>query len=224
MTMYKWLFFDLDDTLLDFGATERAAFKGMLKKNGISYREGAFESYAKINKALWKAVENGQLSQQDLKRLRFKQWVEHEQLALDPDELANDFVEGLSQGHFLVADSEEVIHSLSRSYRLAIITNGIAEVQKSRLAKSSIGPYFKHVYISEAIGYSKPDKRFFEWVIHDLGIENKKDILIIGDSIASDMVGGHNLGIDTCLFSVKGETSPYATFVITSLKELLLRL
>ena len=110
----------------------------------------------------------------------------------------------LSSSPFEIDGAEEFLKKLNKKYDIYVITNGVKRVQTIRLSLVNITKYFKKVYISEEIGYQKPSVEFFDFVLNDLNIKNKKEILIIGDSLSSDIQGGINSGIDTMWYNPKG--------------------
>ena len=119
------------------------------------------------------------------------------------------------------AMAEELCKKLSEKYELYIVTNGIGTVQQSRLAKSGLLPYFKDVFVSEKIGSQKPEKKFFDFVFENISEKDKSKVVIVGDSMSSDILGGINAGIDTCFFNPLGREEVYSpTYAVKSFKEL----
>ena len=107
------------------------------------------------------------------------------------------------------------------NFELYIVTNGIATVQKSRLAKSGLLPCFKGVFISEEVGSQKPEKKFFDYILDKIPEKDKSKVIIIGDSMSSDILGGINAGIDTCFFNPWGRAEIYSpTYTAKSFDEL----
>ena len=118
----------------------------------------------------------------------------------------------------------EVISKLSPFYKMLLVTNGIADVQRPRMEKSEIIKYFEGVVISDEIGFAKPSTEFFDVAFSQMGNPPKKDVIIIGDSFTSDMEGGINYGIDTCWYNRnknKNEFSLNITYEIFDLDSLL---
>ena len=221
MKKYKVLLFDADETLLDFPASEKAALKSVLEYAGIPYSEELRVSFSRINLALWKKLEKGLVTRDIIKLKRFEEFVTEEGLAADPKDLAVHYVEALAQSCFVLNGAKELCEALSRDYDLYIVTNGIATVQKNRLSKSGLLPYFKGVFISEEIGSQKPEKRFFDYIFDSLENKNKSEFIIIGDSMTSDILGGINAGIDTCFFNPWGREELYPpTYTANSFEEL----
>jgi HAD superfamily hydrolase (TIGR01549 family) len=109
----------------------------------------------------------------------------------------------LSSSPFEIDGADEFLNKLSQKYNIYVITNGVKRVQTIRLSLVNITKYFKKIYISEEVGYQKPNIEYFEYVLNDLKITNKEDLLIIGDSLSSDIKGGINSGIDTMWYNPK---------------------
>jgi 2-haloacid dehalogenase len=90
---------------------------------------------------------------------------------------------------------------LYEKVELVIITNGLKDVQKPRLARSTIGRYFADMIISDDVGAAKPSREIFDIAFRRMNDPDKGDVLIIGDSLSSDIKGGSDYGIDTCWFN-----------------------
>ena len=120
--------------------------------------------------------------------------------------------------------AEEVLRTLQATCRLAIVTNGLLAVQRSRLARSRIRDYIAELIISEEVGAAKPEPAFFTAAFARMGQPAKSDVLLIGDSLSSDMQGGLDYGLDTCWYNPAGEPRPNGlpiTYEIGHLHDLL---
>jgi 2-haloacid dehalogenase len=107
---------------------------------------------------------------------------------------------------------------------MMIITNGLADVQRPRFARSAIGDCFADLVISEEVGAAKPHNRIFDIAFEKMQFPKQDEVLIIGDSLSSDIEGGNNYGIDTCWFNPQrepGNEEVEPTYEITALGELL---
>ncbi|GAA4854987.1 YjjG family noncanonical pyrimidine nucleotidase [Paenibacillus vulneris] len=224
MKNYDIIFFDIDDTLFDFSKSEKQAFKKVLEKYNLLNSLRLFKkSYQEINKVLWGELENGKLSLVELGSERFKRlFLEHE-LEIDAVLFNQDYLGFLGEQSHLVQGAEKVINALSHK-RLAIITNGFTNVQTSRINNSPIGGKFEHIIISELTGFQKPQTEIFDYAFHKLQITDKSNVLMVGDSLTSDIQGGINYGIDTCWFNPKHKentTSFKPTYEINKLEGLI---
>ena len=127
----------------------------------------------------------------------------------------------------LYDNSIELIETLHKSYRLAIVTNGLTSVQDKRIRKSSIAKFFETIVISEEVSTAKPNPKIFEHTLKSMNFFDKSKVLMIGDSLSSDIQGGINFGIDTCWYNpnkVINETSIKPTYEISNFDELKLLL
>ena len=221
--MITTLLFDLDETLLDFHKAEENAIKQTLLQLNIEPTPKTLALYSAINDSLWKLLEQGKRTREQLVIERF---------ALLFAELKEDhssvlaqsiYQDQLSQQAFLLPGARELLEQLQDKYSLYVVSNGTACVQDSRLAKSGIAGYFKEIFISQRIGFHKPQAEFFQSCFSKIPDFHPNQTMIIGDSLTSDMQGGVNAGIYTCWYNPKKLTSPAAIpidFQISSLGEL----
>ena len=189
---YKYILLDADDTLFDFKASEHAAIIKTAEEFGFTVTIDDVALYSKINKSVWEAFEEGRYSREELQTLRFQKWFESINLAVDISLFNISYKENLADSSILIKGALEFIKQLSKFSSLYIVTNGLSVTQRKRFANSPIAEYIKKIYISEEIGFAKPDKRYFDYIFKDLGICDKSQVLIFGDSLTSDMQGGKN--------------------------------
>ncbi len=196
---YKTLLFDLDGTILDYSRSESAALFGAYDKIfGATPPDGFLSVYQNINSSLWKEFEKDNISINSLKKKRFSDLLKEFSLNCDPLKFSKVYLEELAAGGYLVDGSLDVLKLLHPNYRMGAVTNGIGVIQRSRIEKAGIGGYFETLIISDEIGIAKPDPDFFRITMEKMGIENRSEMLMIGDSLSSDILGGLNAGIDTC--------------------------
>lgn len=201
---YKTILIDLDDTLLDFQKSEDVAIRTTIKTLGIEPTEDVVSAYKAINLKYWKMFERKEIEREALLIARFKEFCELLNITNKDFSLLNEtYFHYLSSSPFEIDGADEFLNKLSQKYNIYVITNGVKRVQTIRLSLVNITKYFKKVYISEEIGYQKPSVEFFEFVLNDLNITNKEEVLIIGDSLSSDIQGGINSGIDTMWYNPK---------------------
>lgn len=225
---YEIILFDADETLYDFKKSEREAFKNTMLKFNINYDENYhLKIYKEINSALWKEFEQGLVTQEVLKIERFKRLSKALKIRFDENEFANSYIENLANASFLYDNSLELIETLNKSFRLAIVTNGLTSVQNKRIRQSSIAKFFDAIVISEEILIAKPNPKIFEHTLKLMNFSDKSKVLMIGDSLSSDIQGGINFGIDTCWYNpnkIINETSIKPTYEISNFDELKLLL
>lgn len=221
---YEVILFDADETLYDFKKSEREAFKNTMLKFNIDYDENYhLKIYKEINTALWKEFEQGLITQEKLKIERFKRLSDTLEIRFDATNFAKLYMEYLADASFLYDNSMELIETLNKSHRLAIVTNGLTLVQDKRIRKSTLAKFFETIVISEELLISKPDPKIFEHTLKHMNFFDKSKVLIVGDSLSSDIQGGINFGIDTCWYNpskIVNQTSIKPTYEISNFDEL----
>lgn len=238
----KYLLFDADDTIFDFKRAERESIYEVMSQNGLPTTPEVLDKYATINLQLWKSLERGEVTREDLFVLRFTRLLDyvqqearwHDEWALDDfDWEAADgasynemFLNALGRQSFLQADAQGIVKELAKEYTLALVTNGVERVQRSRLESSALSEYFEAVFVSEVLGVEKPDPRFFDAVCEHFAIEDRQEALVIGDSLSADIRGANLAGIRSCWFNpynIPQPTDEHAAvpdYTIQSLREL----
>lgn len=221
---YTTFLLDLDHTLFDTDASEDAAFAQTLLAAGIDEPDCYREAYRRINLELWACVERGELAASRLRDLRFERLVAEHGLAADPGKMADDFVAGLAANGELFAGALEVLEVLSGYARLALVSNGLAEVQRARIERVGIGAYFRAIVISAEVGVAKPAPGIFDIAFAALDSPARQTAVMVGDNLASDIRGGRDYGISTCWYNPQGRPSGNvndADHTIGDLRELL---
>ncbi|CAM3062782.1 YjjG family noncanonical pyrimidine nucleotidase [Filibacter tadaridae] len=219
---YDVLLFDLDDTLFDFGETEKHAlfnsFQTFSLPNGLTdYRA----SYHAISSPLWNDLEQGRITLAELKVERFKQLFLQYALDIDAELFSHTYLDNLGKEIHLI-DGVEAMLTKTSPHRLAVLTNGFTDVQYARINGSSLRDTFETIITSEEAGCQKPQPGIFDYTFEKLRITDKSRVLMIGDSLSSDIQGGHNYGIDTCWFNPnnkKNTTAILPTYEIQSWDE-----
>jgi len=223
---YSTLLFDADNTLLDFSIAEHISLVRTMKNYGVPVNDDNIRAYVDINNSLWKRLEKKEITKPELKQIRFRLFFDTIGFGFSGDTLeVNEHYLGLlSQCGYTMSGAKELAEKLSLAgYELYIVTNGIAKAQALRLEKSGLLPYIKDVFVSESIGFPKPDKRFFDYVLENIPEKDKNKIVVIGDSLSSDILGAVNSGLDSIWLNMKNEAPPTEfspTQTVSSLKEL----
>ena len=198
---YKWLLFDADGTLFDYDKAELGALKRTFEDSGINCSDFCHQRYRQINIGLFKDIEMGLISSIELRIKRFELLFSEFDIDLDVEKFSEKYLWNLSKNSMLLPGALETIRNLYPKYKMLLVTNGIAEVQRQRFDSSGIKKYFANIIISDEAGFAKPATEFFDFSFKTMGEPNKKNVMIIGDSLTSDMTGGENYGICTCWYN-----------------------
>ena len=224
MKSYCWLLFDADGTLFDYDRAETFALRQSFTQIDAPFDADCQAKYRAINHQIWQHFEQGKITAERLKSRRFELLFETLGLDVNAQAFSDRYLSNLSQATFLMQGAEEIVKKLSKAYHIAMITNGLTKVQRPRFRNSMISAYIEATIISEEVGVAKPDPKIFDIAFEQMQYPNRDVVLIIGDSLTSDMQGGQNYGIDTCWFNpenVSNRTAIVPTFEIQHLSELL---
>jgi len=205
---YTWLLFDADETLLDYASAEAAALQRAAMDRLGRFQASDLDIYRRINKALWLAYERGEITREALRAQRFAQWLQATGASDDGRAFGEHYLHRLGEQGDLIPGAVETLATLREPYRLALITNGFSQVQRERLARTPFSEWFSPIIISEEVGASKPEPDIFDIALREMGSPPRSEVLLIGDSLTSDMAGGIGYGLDTCWFNPHGQTRP----------------
>ena len=198
--MYKYILFDADNTLLDFDKAEEISISNTFIHFGIdtSYSR----RFSEINSSLWRLFEIGGIEREEIKTKRFQLLVDELGINnISASEMSEKYLYELSCSSYTYDGAAELCEELAKAGKnLYIITNGHTVTQTKRLKNSNFIKYIKKSFISEQIGYQKPNKAYFDYVLNEINA-SESECIIIGDSLSSDIKGGINSGIDTCWFN-----------------------
>ncbi len=219
MKKYQWLFFDADETLFHFDA-----FRGlvlMFSRYGVDFTREDFDEYQLTNKPLWVEYQNGTVTAYELQTRRFASWAE--KLGVTPEQLNSSFLDAMAEICEPLEGVREQLDAMKGKVRMAIITNGFTALQNIRLERTGLKDYFDFVVVSEEIGVAKPDPAVFDYALEQAGFPSRDSVLMVGDTLGSDVLGGLNSGMDACWFNHAGnpaEDSIKPTYTIQSFAEL----
>lgn len=198
---YEIILFDVDDTLFDFGMSEEKALHNTFVKFGLPKGMTDYRAdYKEISKGLWGDLEQGRITLSELGVERFKRLIAKHKLDISAEVFSNSYLEYLGKETHLIQGAVELCGRLT-DYRLAIMTNGFTAVQTARIENSPLRNTFEYIIMSEEAGFQKPDIGIFDYAFSKLQITDRAKVLIVGDSLTSDIQGGINYGIDTCWFN-----------------------
>jgi len=221
--MLKSIFFDLDETLLDFTRAEAVALSRALRAFDMEPIPHVIERYHILNISQWKLMEEGKLSRVGVLTRRFELLFEELGWDMDVSAFNNQYEIFLGEGHFFLPGAEKLLQELVPRYDLYLATNGASSVQRGRLKSAGLEPYFKGIFISEEVGYNKPSLEYFQASFAAIPGFDPSAAVIVGDSLTSDIRGGKNAGIRTCWLNPSGEIPPsdiVPDYTVSSLEEL----
>lgn len=226
MKSYKNIFFDLDRTLWDFDTNALQTFKEIyesyeLFKHFSNFTE-FYDSYKAINDKLWEKYRNCEISKEELSWKRFYDTLKTKGICDEEMSRAMsfDYINKGPEKTALFPDTIQILEYLQSKYSLYIVTNGFKEVQYKKMSNCKLESFFKKIFVSEEVGYNKPDKRFFEHVLKQTKA-TAKDSLIIGDDLKVDIEGAKNCMIDSVWLNTNNsDISDLPNYIISELQEL----
>ena len=206
---YEGILFDLDDTLIDFKASESSALALVYENFYRTFAQvDAFHSrFHTINQSLWKAVESTQLPVGQLRLKRFQILSEALGVPLDAEPVAAFYEHQLGMTARWLPGTAEALSLLGRQFKLGVVTNGLTRIQKAKYQHLALGNWFKSFVISEEVALSKPQKEIFHLALTELATAPART-LMVGDSLTSDYVGSLNAGMDFCWINARGLPLP----------------
>ena len=224
MSRYRWLLFDADNTLFDFDRAESDALRRTFEQHGVPFDDACLLVYHRINGEMWRQLEAGVITPAILRTRRFE--LLFAELGVDADArvFGEEYLPNLALQPHLTEDALEVVRALHGRYGLAIITNGLGDVQRPRFDRSAIRDDIAAIVISDEVGVAKPDAGIFDVAFTRMGDPPRHDVLLIGDSLTSDIAGGIGYGIDTAWFNPRGlprDAAIAPTYELRRLRELL---
>ena len=220
---HRLFLFDLDDTLLDFKASEQLSFDRTMRALGLAaLPDGLFARYQAINIALWKSFETGAVSKDFLKVERFRRTFADSGLDLDPEAASRLYLESLSDTVVLIDGAKELCATLAGIGEVGIITNGVEQIQHRRIVSAGLRDHVSFVATSEACGHAKPDSRFFEYTVRMARAFTHAETVIVGDRLDADILGANRFGIESCWFNPGGlanDSEALPTFEVARLHD-----
>lgn len=207
--MIKYLFLDLDDTILDFQKAEAIAIRKTMKEYGLEPTDALAERYSEVNVRHWKALERGEMTRDQVVVGRFAAFFGEQGIEVDAEAVAKTYENYLSQGHFFLPGAEEAVkEKLFGKYKLYLASNGTAVVQKGRMTSADLYPYFEESFVSQELGHNKPSLAYFEAAFARIPGFDPSRCLMVGDSLTSDILGGKNAGLRTVWVNPRHKTAP----------------
>ena len=203
--MIKVILWDIDGTLLDFEAAEKAAINQCFASHGMGEcTKEMLKRYIAINKKYWQALERGELTKPEILVGRFREFFEKEGLPVENAESFNaEYQVRLGDTVVFCDNGFELVKKYKNQLKQYAVTNGTKVAQDRKLKNSRLDVLLDCIFISDVLGVEKPNKAFFDIVFETIGTYEANEVLIIGDSLTSDMQGGKNVGILTCWYNPK---------------------
>ena len=206
---YPTVLFDLDHTLLDSDASLQLALAATLDDAGVAAPDTHYDTFDALNRALWKQVEAGTMTPPEVHIERFHQLVEAIEVDMDPAALASFYGRALGAYGDLYPGARELLDRLAHTgATMAMVTNGLSEVQRARIERLDLGRYFDAVIISAEVGTAKPGGEIFDLTFAALGEPARDGAVMIGDNLPSDIKGGVDYGIATCWYNPHDRSAP----------------
>lgn len=201
--MIQAILWDVDATLLDFHAAERTAILKLFRQFHLGECSDAMlQRYAKINRGYWERLERGELTRDQVLVGRFQEFFEKEGLDVSTAPVFNEaYQQALGDTIVYCDDSYQIIDSLRGKVKQYVVSNGTIVAQEKKLRLSGLGALMDGIFLSEELGVEKPNKAFFDKVFEEIGDIDRDAMLIVGDSLTSDIRGGNNAGIRTCWYN-----------------------
>ena len=221
---YKYVFVDLDNTLLDFEAAEEYSFYYTARQYGLSFTPRELELYQSINGPLWAMLERREITKDALVIRRYRELFDRLGIrGIDPARYNADYLDNLALDTRPLSGAEELCRFIHENAVLVVATNGVSATQHRRIRASGLERWFDFVVVSDDAGAEKPDSRYFDRAFAVCGAREKKECIIIGDSLSSDIRGGRGYGIDTCWYNPKArplpEGAPEPVYTVTALTD-----
>lgn len=204
--MIKAILWDVDGTLLDFLAAEKAAIQQLFTEYGFGVcTDEMLARYSKINRSYWERLERGEMAKQDILVNRFRDFFTLEGLDASRAESFNAEYQ-LRLGDTIVFrdNSDEIVRGLQGRVKQYVVSNGTIAAQNKKLRLSGLGAFMDGVFLSDALGVEKPNVQFFDKVFEAIDPVERDSVMIVGDSLTSDIRGGNNAGIVTCWYNPNG--------------------
>ena len=207
--MHHNFLFDLDQTLLDFHASEYKALGIVLRANGLMFSDDIYRAFQAYNKSLWLELEKGTISRTELFTKRFLDVFSRcggDTAGLDPLQVNDDFIRTMSVNGVLMDGALEFVKRVKENIqdaRIYIASNGVTINAKGRIASTGLDRYIDDLFISEDLGVTKPDAAFFDLCLDRIR-EPRSSCIMIGDSLTSDMLGAKNASLDSVWFMPSG--------------------
>ena len=217
---------DIDGTLLNFDLPEKVAIKKCFEIFGLGEcTDSMVAGYSAINKKWWKMLEDGLKTKPEILVGRFSEFLEQQGINPEIAPAFNlEYQNRLGEVVQPYPNALETVRFLKGKKVQGIVTNGTVKTQTAKMHTSGLDKLVDCTFISDIIGYEKPDVRFFDYVLKRIGTYPKDQIMIVGDSLSSDIRGGNNAGLVCCWYNPQKlplSSDVKVDFEITDLKSVI---
>ena len=222
MNNIKAVFIDIDNTLLDFNKCALWSMQKAFNDYGLSFENSMFDTFNMINNRLWLRIEKGELTKEELYACRWNMIFALIGIDVDGVEFENVFYSYLTESAELVDGALDLLKYLHGKYLVCAASNASYAQQIKRLNNAGMTEYLDRIFISEQIGFSKPQKEFFERCFEKISPIVPSETVMIGDSLPADIEGGASFGMKTCRYNhnLTNESSDLPDFTVCSLSEI----
>lgn len=204
MNKYKFdaIFWDIDDTLLDFESEENYSFKKCFSMFGLGEAsEDLVESYKQINKKYWSFLSLGEMTKEEILVERFNEFFKKYNMHVDSKAFNYAYSTNLGIKIKFNDNSYAILKDLKNKIKQYALTDGTMLHKKNQLKNAKLYEVLDGIFISEEVGSCKPNKDFFDYVLNSIPKFDLDRILIVGDGLKTDILGGNNAGIKTCYYN-----------------------
>ncbi len=208
--LYSFVLWDLDNTLLDPHPPERASIRNCFRDFNLGQcTDAMLDTYPAINNRWWTMCERGEKSKEEILVGRFVEFLGQFGLRTDiAAEFASDYMERLGDTICPIDGAMETLKALKGRVKQYLVTNGVWASQRKKVQNSGIDKIIDGIFVSEDIGFEKPEKRIYQIVFERIGCDNPAEAIMVGDSLTTDIRGANNAGIACCWFNPKGKEKP----------------
>ncbi len=224
--MIKTILWDVDGTLLDFNAAERAAVRTLFSEFGLGEcTDTMLARYHEINTVFWQRLERNEVTKKQVLEGRFGQFFNEYGINTDIVPKFNERYQ-FALGDTIVYrdDSLQIVKALKGKIKQYVVSNGTVAAQTKKLERSKLKEQMDGIFLSEELGVEKPNIAFFNRVFSEIRVEDRSTIMIVGDSLTSDIQGGMNAGIKTCWYNPERNPVPgryHIDHIISDLHEVI---
>lgn len=215
------VFIDIDDTLLDFTKCANGAIKSACNKFGVPYTTTLVDTFHPINLDLWQRLEKKEVTKEKLFDTRFQ--IVFDKLGIKADGIAFEtaFRENFHESAILVDGARDLLEYLRSKYKVYVASNASMHQQTNRMKRAELDGYIDGYFVSEEIGFPKPQKEFFDACFKALPDVKPQDVVMIGDSLSADIKGACEYGLKTIWYNHRNEPTSdvKCDYIVSQLSE-----